>query len=461
MSLAGEREELEMEQKDSGSREGVTRRGWLRGLAVAGAGTVASAASAACAPGTGSESVPARSTAPVQIIYTDWEPADGAQIQETVIAEFRKQTPHVTVDYQKNPDPYFPKLQTLIVAGTPPDAYALSQPDLVSLIAQSSVADLDAYVKTDAKSVDAADFFKVHLDAWRVNGKQMALHRDGGGVVVFYNKSLFDAQNITPPAAGYTWDQWLDVAKRVSTKEGPAGPIYGATRNGPADWVHWVWQNGGDFLDKDAKRSTLESAEAVEALQYHADLIHKHGVMPPVSAYGTGQEDAMGLFIQGKAAMYFGLRSGMQRMRAITGFKLEAMPHPQKKNRLTPLNTTAVLLPKGGKKNDAAWLLLRHMTSTEGQLKRMEQGGAVPSRNSVAKAPTYLSFRSPAMASDRINTIFPDMAREDAVRLRPQTARWTELLSMANADIGELYTGTAAAAEVAKRLTPKVGELLK
>jgi ABC-type glycerol-3-phosphate transport system substrate-binding protein len=165
--------------------------------------------------------------------------------------------------------------------------------------------------------------------------------------------------------------------------------------------------------------------------------------------------------MQGKAAMYFGLRSGMQRMRAIAGFALEVMPHPRRKNRLTPLNTTAVLLARGGPRADAAWLLLRHMTGTEGQLLRMEHGGAVPSRDSVARAPSYLSFSTPAMASPRINTIFPDMAREGSVRLRPQTARWNDVLALANGETAALYAGQASAGEVAKRLTPMINELLK
>jgi multiple sugar transport system substrate-binding protein len=440
----------------TGVKAGVSRRSWLQGAGLGLAGVL----SAACGAG-GSEGQPAKSTAPVTIMYTDWEPTDGAQIQETVVADFMKKLPHITVDYQKNPGPYFEKLQTLLVAGTPPDAYALSQGDLTQLSAQGSVADLDAYVKQDAKSVNAGDFFKVHLEAWKVGGKQLALPRDGGGVVVFYNKSLFDQQGITPPAAGYTWDQWLEVCKRLVKKDGATTTFYAANRNAPADWQHWVWQNGGELLDKDAKRSTLEAKEAVEAIQYHADLIQKHGVMPAPSVYGPGNEDAMGQFIQGKAAMYFGLRSGMQRMRAINGFKLEAMPHPRQKNRLTPLNTTAVLLPKGGKKNDASWNLLQYMTSTEGQLKRMEQGGAVPSRDSVSKAPTYLSYMAPAMVSDRINTIFPDMAREGAVRLRPQTAKWNETNALMNKEIDAVYSGASSAAEATKRLTPLIEALLR
>jgi multiple sugar transport system substrate-binding protein len=435
----------------------------MRSAAMASAGGFAAAVSAGCSPAGGGtpEGPPPASLTPVQVMYTDWEPVQGAQIQESVIAEFGKKLPHISVDYQKNPEPYFTKLQTMLAAGTPPDAFALGQGDLIKLTAQSSLTELDTYLRRDARAVNVNDFFKVHLEAWRVNGKQMGLPRDGGGVVVYYNKSMFDAQNITPPANGYTWDEWLDVARRVAKRDDPSGPIHGATRNGPADWLHWVWQNGGDLLDKDAKRSSLEAREAVEAIQYHADLILKHGVMPTVDQYGSGQQDAMGHFIQGRSAMYFGLRSGMQRMQSITGFKLEVMPHPRQKNRLTPLNTTAVLLARGSTKHDAAWELLQFMTSTEGQLKRMEQGGAVPSRDSVAKAPSYLNFIVPAMASTRLNTIFTDMAREGSVRLRPQTAQWNELIALANQELGDVYTGTASAATVATRLTPMIGELLR
>ncbi len=63
-------------------RGGVTRRGWL-GVATLAGGLLG----AACGVGggAGDGGAPA-STAPVQITYTDWEPADGAQIQDTVIA---------------------------------------------------------------------------------------------------------------------------------------------------------------------------------------------------------------------------------------------------------------------------------------------------------------------------------------------------------------------------------------
>ena len=447
------------EREASGVAGGPRRVGRRRAVLLAGG--AAGVLGAACAGGETPAAGPAATVTPAQLMYTDWEPTDGAQIQETVIVEFQRRTPQVTVDYQKNPGPYFEKLQTLLAAGTPPDAFALSQPDLVQLTTGRALAELDGYLRRDARAVDAADFFKVHLEAWRVGGKQMALPRDGGGVVVYYNKSLFDAQGITPPAAGYTWDEWLQVGKRLVKTDGATTSVYGATRNGVADWQWWVWQNGGDLLDATNKRSVLDAPAATEALQYHADLVLKQGVMPPGAAYGAGNEDAMGQFMQGKAAMYFGLRSGMQRLRNITGFTLEAMPHPRRANRLTPLNTTAVLLPRESKKNDAAWLLLQYLTGTEGQLKRMEQGGAVPARDSVARAPTYLSYTAPCMVSDRINTIFPEMAREGAVRLRPQTARWNELNTLLNKEAEDVYAGKATASDVARRLGPMVGELLK
>jgi hypothetical protein len=87
----------------------------------------------------------------------------------------------------------------------------------------------------------------------------------------------------------------------------------------------------------------------------------------------------------------------------------------------------------------------------------MEQGGAVPPRDSVAKAPSYLKFMVPSIMVTQINTIFPDMVREGSVRLRPQTPKWNELITLADREFNEVYT--AKAAGVAKRLTPMMSEL--
>jgi hypothetical protein len=64
-----------------------------------------------------------------------------------------------------------------------------------------------------------------------------------------------------------------------------------------------------------------------------------------------------------------------------------------------------------------------------------------------------------AMVSHRINTIFPDMAREGAVRLRPQTPKWNELNALMNKEMEGVYSGASSAAEATKRLTSLIEAL--
>jgi hypothetical protein len=66
-----------------------------------------------------------------------------------------------------------------------------------------------------------------------------------------------------------------------------------------------------------------------------------------------------------------------------------------------------------------------------------------------------------AMVSDRINTIFPDMAREGAIRLRPQTPKWNELIALMNKEMEGVYSGASSAAEATKRLTSLIEALLR
>src|SRR6187397_521391 len=125
--MRGEREASGAGREGGGgggaSGVGGGRRRVGRRHAVLLGGGAAGVLGAACAGGETPAAGPAATVTPAQLMYTDWEPTDGAQIQETVIAEFQRRTPQVTVDYQKNPGPYFEKLQTLLAAGTPPDAF--------------------------------------------------------------------------------------------------------------------------------------------------------------------------------------------------------------------------------------------------------------------------------------------------------------------------------------------------
>ena len=114
--------------------------------------------------------------------------------------------------------------------------------------------------------------------------------------VLYYNEDVFKDAGIDPPPAdppnAWTWDQFVDVAKRLTidkraaTRRRPASirrtssSSASTCRLGGALYSNFIYSNGGDFLSADGKTLGLNQPEAVEAIQKMADLINVYHVAP-------------------------------------------------------------------------------------------------------------------------------------------------------------------------------------
>ncbi len=129
---------------------------------------------------------------------------------------------------------------------------------------------------------------------------------------IIYNKNLFDQYNVPYPSQDLTWEEYLDLAKRLT--------IYGESKEIPkvfggmgitADEV--IWGKGGAFLNESGTRCTLDSKEAIEAMVFVHSLYHKHQVEPtPAVKAGVTLQGGWGGNInwlgQGKLGMLWGAR---------------------------------------------------------------------------------------------------------------------------------------------------------
>ena len=92
-------------------------------------------------------------------------------------------------------------------------------------------------------------------------------------------------------------------------------------------WWIWVTANGGTFFNEAGTECVLNSPEAVEALQFLADLIHVHEVAPPLDV--ASELGSAELFQSGVTAMETWWPA-IGRMRTNIGDKFEwnVAPHP-------------------------------------------------------------------------------------------------------------------------------------
>jgi multiple sugar transport system substrate-binding protein len=339
------------------------------------------------------------------------------------------------------------KLVTLFAGGTPPDVVFLQLVHLAALAARGIPQPIDGLMSRD-RTFDPKDFQRNMWEAAGYQGKQWGIAREGGPTVLYFNRELFQAAGVPFPQDDWTWERWREAAARL-TKAG--GEQWGALVPG---WHPFVWSNGGDILNKDLTACVLDAEPAVEGLQFRQDLTFRYQVAPRPGE--TGGLNNMQLFMQGKAAMFPGLRSAGNTEGFVQPWVDVALFPKGKTGRWFQMPGNAVGVGSQTKYPEAAWEVAKWLTSTEFQKLHYKQGiGGVVARNSTLRSEEYLTSAIPR----KWNEYFA-RGQED-LRRWPPTPKWPDAQQVIDADLGPLNQGQANARTVTAALVPKVNALLR
>lgn len=200
---------------------------------------------------------------------------------------------------------YYARLLTQLAAKAAPDIMQVGDDAVPSFVDKGAFVALDGFIQSE--KFDPTIYLPGLLDPGNVAGKQYLLPKDYSPVAVYYNKKLFDAAGMAYPKEGWTWDDLLATAQKL-TKTAAAGKVTQWGIQLPATWTtgfeYWVAAAGGTLISQDGKSFTgfMDSPEVIRAVQFYADLYNKHKVAPPaadLNQFGGGNAD----FANGKAAM--------------------------------------------------------------------------------------------------------------------------------------------------------------
>jgi multiple sugar transport system permease protein len=121
-------------------------------------------------------------------------------------------------------------------------------------------------------------------------------------------EGLVDAQG--EPRPPRTWDELRDYAVRLTRYNTPGNKASGIARLGFApnfgnSYLYmYAWQAGGEFMNPQRTRITLDSPRVVRALRYMADVYDELGGFALVNGFQQSQQgDAIDPFLTGRVAM--------------------------------------------------------------------------------------------------------------------------------------------------------------
>jgi multiple sugar transport system substrate-binding protein len=370
-----------------------------------------------------------------------------------VVDGFRKVEPDVTVKLIEASDreDLLARLSTSFAGGTPPDLFLLNYRFYGQFAARNVLEPIEERLDgSDAFEED--DFYPQALDAFRFDGELICLPQNISSLVVYYNRGLFKQAKVPEPEPGWTWDDMVQKAIRLTRDTNGDGDIDQHGLGVEPSIIRiapFVWSNGGELVDdEDAPtRFELDTPEATDAMQKFFDLRREHLVIP--SEQEVEAEDDETRFQNGREAMVLSSRRATPAFRTITAFDWDVAPLPRHDEEAGILHSDAYCLTRASDNKDAAWAFMEFALGEEGQRITARSGRTVPSLKTVAQSNSFLDpSLKPAHSEVFLDGI-------PAIRRVPTISTWPEIEDAAESILEQgLYRGVSAE-EVTRQLVER------
>jgi multiple sugar transport system substrate-binding protein len=373
-------------------------RRWFLGAAGATAGAVGMGGLLSGCGGSNGSSSGGKATLEVWM-YS--EPSRTA-IQNQMVADFKKANPNIDIHLTRTDfTTYYSKLATSIASGSLPDVFMMSGAYFYQAAHQGALMDLTDRVKSANISLD--DYFGTPTGedvSWE--GKTYGIPGEIDTVALAYNEDMFEEAGLDLPTPGWTWDQLLHAAREMTGKKKGKQRYGFYSRNSSQEvWGDFVRQNGGNFLNESYTKGGLDSPEAIEAIQFAVDLIHKYKVSPSplgVSSLPGYIESTGNPFLTGLLGMKFQGNYEMALLSQIKGFKWNVVQMPKQKQPGGIGWYQSWVMGSNTKHSDEAWKFLQFLV-TKGQTvtAKTPGRGLTPSLKSAADSSAFTRSGAPNM----------------------------------------------------------------
>jgi multiple sugar transport system substrate-binding protein len=319
-----------------------------------------------------------QSSGPVTIAAANWDSENMPYIP-AIIEAFKHIQPDISVEIMDIPSAdYTQKLMVMLNGGSDVDAFWIKDGDTTkSLVNRGQLADLSLYILWDDIDLQV---YNGLAERFNIAGRIVALPARTDYYILYYNKDIFDAAKVPYPSNDMTWDEWEQLAARLTSGTGN-NKIYGAHLH---TWQACV-QNWGV---QDGKHTIMDTDYSF--LKPYYDMVIRMQDAGTLWDYGslrTGGIHYSSAFLQGKVAtmpqgtwflstILSRIKSGEAKLR----WGIATLPHPAG----TPAgwtvgSATPIAINEASQKKNTAWEFVKFITGEESAQFYAEYG-SFPSR---------------------------------------------------------------------------------
>jgi multiple sugar transport system substrate-binding protein len=400
----------------------ASRRDFLRGAggvaALIGAGPLLAACGSDNKSGASSDGT-------VTITMWHGQADQGKATIDKLVAAFQRKNPKIKVQASSGgvlADSMLQKITTALSAGEYPDIAYIFGPDIASVARSPKVANLKAFTKKP--DLRWNDFYPAAREAVTVQGDARGFPALVDNLCIAFNRKVFKAAGVPEPTEGWTWDEFLATAKRLTD---PAKGIFGT--GWPADagedcvWRIYpmIWDLGGDIVDSSQKKVAFDNDSGLKALQTINQLGKDKSVYPDTK---PGSETMYQIFNNGKMGM---VATGPWQLPDFidngTDYGVVPLPTYSGKNVTIAGPDTWTVFDNGADRIVAAVTFLTFLTEGDQDVQWASQAGSLPLRNSTADSEEWKQHVAKTEGLDVFSEALTYARTRPAIRTYPRISQ--------------------------------------
>lgn len=311
--------------------------------------------------------------------------------------------------------------KTAAQGGQGPDVFRAEVAWVSQLAKNGLITDLSG---TDLTK-DVSDFLTVPLGSTKYQDKSYGVPQVTDSLALFYNKKMLDAAGVQPPTS------WDDV-KAASAKLGGEKTLF--LNNDAYYALPFIYGEGGDLVDSDAKKIVVNSPENVRALETAKGLLDAKAAQTAQDP-GNSYTNMQAAFTTGQVAMVINgpwsvadYLKGEAFQSDPTNLGIAVVPGASGGRGTAPVGGHDYVIRQGTKVKDASIKFVQCMSSTESQVTIAKDLGLLPTRRSA--------YDDPAVKAQPVVTAFSPVVEKAHPRAWiPEGGQLFDPLKTAYADV--------------------------
>lgn len=393
-----------------------------------------------------------------EITFSTWGSLEERKVNEQIIAAFESKYPGTKVKLEYIPEEYTTKIDSMFLGKMAPDVIYGHPKYFVTWASQGLLMDLTDKFAQTPELLDDSKFNTNLYEAFKYEGKNIATINGADTMLLYYNKDLFDKAGVAYPTADWTWEQFIDAAKKLTIIGADGKPKqYGISINN--DYLAaeaFLFANGGKLFDdmNNPKKVLINSKENIQTLKMMQDLIYTYKAAPTAA----DSEVLGGGFDTGKIAMDInGVWSVVYR-KDIKDFKwgLQELPTNDASNKRIPALYAGYAIAKTTKNPDLAWEFAKFMQSDEAQKLLASSGLITVINKKIAASDEVINIQG---APD--NHMLRVTSLEKSMHNDAMLVNWDEYLSKAFTPVmDQLLNKTITPEDAAAKMQKNFEEIL-